>query len=83
MLKVEKYENQDRYRNASHEREVTQRMNRYNSQEAIMSASLKQKLGRNHLNMTSQDRKGERSSSNSQKRYKFTSFTKEVGMVLL
>ncbi|CAI2385141.1 unnamed protein product [Moneuplotes crassus] len=78
MHKVEKYENQDRYKSASHEREVTQRMNRYNSQDNIMSVSLKSKLSPSNLHMTSQDRKVNRSNSNSQRRYNLSSFVKEA-----
>ncbi|CAI2384924.1 unnamed protein product [Moneuplotes crassus] len=77
LLKVQKFEAQDRYRNISQEREVTQRMNRHNSQENIMSSSLKQKLSRTNFSKNATARKQENSGSISQRRYNVCSFIKD------
>lgn len=78
LHKFEKQKERVPLRNTSNDREVTKRMNRYNSQEDIMSASLKRQLSSKNFK-SPLTRGRDRSNSTSQKRYKLSSFTQEVG----
>ncbi len=81
MKKVEKYETAFRYKSPNQEKKVTERMNRHNSQENIMSSSLKRKLSKKSFHKSPLLHSHERSGSTSQKRFNFTNFTQEVGML--
>lgn len=74
--KIEKYQNKCEERENLKEKWVKNRMNRYNSTEEIMTASLKREISK-QFNKETYSRGRERSSSVSQK-YRLSNFTQEV-----